>query len=85
MPSGKIVDFPSAKIPRLIGRQSSMLNLLKEAAGGDIIVGNNGYVWLSEKSDIPLLLRAIEMINRNAHMSGLTDRVAAFLREQQGE
>lgn len=85
LPSGKVVNFPPAKIPRLIGRQSSMLNLLKEAAGGDIIVGNNGYVWLSEKSDIPLLLRAIDMIKRNAHKSGLTDSVAAFLKEQKGD
>jgi len=82
LPKGKVIEFPSAKIPRLIGRKSSMLNLLKENAGGDILVGNNGYVWLSDKSNIPLLLEAIEMIETKAHTSGLTDQMANFLQER---
>jgi exosome complex component RRP4 len=82
LPRGKVVSFPPAKVPRLIGRQSSMLMLLKEHGGGDIMVGNNGYVWLSEKSDIPLLLKAIKMIEDKAHKSGLTDEMARFLDEQ---
>lgn len=85
LPMGKIVEFPSAKVPRLIGRQMSMLNLLKDYAGGDIIVGNNGYVWISEQSDMPLLLKVIKLIERNAHRHGLTDKVAAMLREAKGE
>lgn len=79
LPIGKIVEFPSAKVPRLIGRKSSMLMLLKEHAGGDLVVGNNGYVWISDKSDIPLLLKAIKLIERKAHKSGLTDEVANML------
>ena len=80
LPKGEIVNFPPAKVPRLIGRQSSMINLLKEHAGGDIMIGNNGYVWISDKSDIPLLLKAIEMIEKKAHKSGLTDEIAEFLK-----
>jgi len=80
LPMGKIVTFPPAKVPRLIGRKSSMVALLKENAGGDIMVGNNGYVWISEKSNMPLLLKAIEMIDVKAHTSGLTDEMAKFLK-----
>lgn len=80
LPRGKIIEFPPAKVPRLIGRQSSMLNLLKERTGGDIMVGNNGYVWLSEKSNMPLLLKAINTIKEKAHKSGLTDEISNLLK-----
>jgi exosome complex component RRP4 len=69
----------------LIGRKSSMLMLLRDYAGGDLMVGNNGYVWISDKSDIPLLLKAIKLIEHKAHKSGLTDEVAAMLRDERGE
>ncbi|NYZ74230.1 hypothetical protein H0O00_03745 [Candidatus Micrarchaeota archaeon] len=84
LPKGKIVDFPSAKVPRLIGKKSSMINLLKDYAGGDIMVGNNGYVWMSERCDMPLLLKAIKLVERKAHKSGLTDEVAAMLSKERG-
>jgi len=85
LPAGKVIEFPSAKVPRLIGRKSSMLMLLRDYAGGDIMVGNNGYVWLSEKSDIPLLLKVIKLIERKAHKSGLTDEIATMLKNERGE
>jgi len=85
LPAGKIIEFPSAKVPRLIGRKSSMLMLLRDYAGGDIMVGNNGYVWISDKSDIPLLLKVIKLIEKKAHKSGLTDEVAALLKAEKGE
>lgn len=85
LPKGKIIDFPSAKVPRLIGKKSSMISLLKDYSGGDIMVGNNGYVWMSEKCDMPLLLKTIKLIERKAHKSGLTDEVANMLREERGE
>jgi len=85
LPMGKIAEFPSAKVPRLIGRQMSMLTLLKENTGGDIIVGNNGYVWISEQCNMPLLLKAIKLIERNAHKSGLTDKVSNMLRAARGQ
>jgi exosome complex component RRP4 len=85
LPKGKIIEFPSAKVPRLIGKKSSMIGLLKDYTGGDIMVGNNGYVWMSEKSDMPLLLKAIAMIERKAHKSGLTDEIANFLKSQVGD
>jgi exosome complex component RRP4 len=84
LPKGKIIEFPSAKVPRLIGRKSSMLNLLKDYTGGDIMVGNNGYVWISENSDMPLLLKTIKLIERKAHRSGLTDEVANMLAAAKG-
>ncbi len=85
LPPGKVIHYPPAKVPRLIGRKSSMINLIREHAGGDIIVGNNGYVWISETSNIPLALKTINIIIQKAHMSGLTDEIAQFLKNQTGE
>ncbi|MGV8084910.1 MAG: KH domain-containing protein [Candidatus Bilamarchaeum sp.] len=85
LPKGKIIDFPPAKVPRLIGRKSSMLFLLRDFAGGDIMVGNNGYVWISDKSNIPLLLKAIKQIEVKAHKSGLTDEIANLLSKETGK
>jgi exosome complex component RRP4 len=81
LPKGKLVKFPSAKVPRLIGRQSSMINMFKDNVG-DIIVGKNGYVWISEKADMPLALKAIKVIEEEAHKPGLTDRIAALFEEE---
>ncbi|MBD3210014.1 hypothetical protein GF318_01385 [Candidatus Micrarchaeota archaeon] len=82
LPRGKVVDFPPSKTPRLIGRKSSMLNLLREHAEGDVMVGNNGYVWISEKSNIPLVLKAISLVKQKAHRSGLTDEMAEMLKKE---
>jgi exosome complex component RRP4 len=84
LPKGKVIEFPPSKVPRLIGRKSSMLTLLKDHTGGDIMVGNNGYVWISEKSNMPLLLKTIDMIERKAHKSGLTDKVSELLKSETG-
>ncbi|MEK6979777.1 MAG: KH domain-containing protein [Candidatus Micrarchaeota archaeon] len=83
LPKGKIVSFPSAKIPRLIGKKSSMINMIKEKTQSDVVVGKNGYVWISE-NDIPLVLRVIHIIMQKAHMSGLTDEISRFLDENKG-
>jgi len=82
---GKIIEFPTSKIPRLIGRKSSMLTLIKENVRGDVEVGNNGYVWVSEESNIPLAIKTLELIKSKAHLSGLTDEVAGFLQKEKGE
>jgi len=78
LPKGKLVAFPCAKVPRLVGRQSSMINMIKEKVG-DLVVGKNGYVWISEKANIPLAMETIKIIEEEAHFPGLTDRISAFL------
>ncbi len=82
LPRGKIVEFPSAKIPRLIGKKSSMLDILRNNSGGDVVVGNNGYVWMSEKCNIPLLLKALDIIRKKAHKPGLTDTITKFFEKR---
>lgn len=79
LPHGNVIAFPPAKIPRLIGKKSSMINMIKEQTKSDIVVGNNGYVWVGENADIPKVMSVINLIIKKAHMSGLTDEIAKSL------
>jgi len=84
MARGYIVSIASAKIPRLIGRKGSMINMLKRETGCSIIVGQNGRIIVSGRKpeDETLAISAINMIDREAHTSGLTDRIAKFFKEK---
>lgn len=82
LPRGKLVTFPSSKVPRLVGKQNSMLDIIKKYGGGDVVVGTNGYVWISEKANIPLILKVMEMIEEKAHKRGLTDQVVDFFEKE---
>lgn len=84
LPRGNIIEFQPAKVPRLIGRNNSMINLIKEAVG-EIIVGNNGYIWVSENSNTQLLLKILALIIQKAHFEGLTDEVSQLIsKEKEG-
>ncbi|MEM3400140.1 MAG: exosome complex protein Rrp4 [Candidatus Micrarchaeia archaeon] len=75
---GSIIEISSAKIPRVIGKKNSMINMIRDMTGCDIVVGRNGRVWIKgEKSGLATL--AILKIEREAHTSGLTDRVRRLL------
>ena len=43
---GRIMKVNSLKVPRIIGKQGSMINLLKTKTGCEITVGQNGLVWI---------------------------------------
>lgn len=76
--SGRIVTMSPAKVPRLIGKEGSMINVIKDKSGCRINVGQNGLVWFEgEKED--LVVDAISLIEREAALDGLTDRVASML------
>jgi exosome complex component RRP4 len=76
---GRILDVPSSKIPRLIGKEASMINMIKEKTGASILVGANGYVWISSKGKVNKAIQAINKIISKAHMTGLTDEITKFL------
>jgi len=80
---GEIVEISPVKVPRVIGKKSSMLNMLIDATRSEIYVGKNGRMWI-KGGDSSLAARAILKIEKEAHMSGLTDRMKEFL-EKEGE
>ena len=78
---GRIIHVAPSKVPRIIGKQGSMINLIKDQTGVRISVGQNGLVWLhgEDPHSELLVLRALEIIQRESHISGLTDRIKIFL------
>ncbi|ASJ00063.1 exosome complex RNA-binding protein Rrp4 [Thermococcus gorgonarius] len=78
---GQLVTITSSKVPRVIGKGGSMINMIKKLTGTRIIVGQNGWVWVSGKNREleKLAVEAILKVNRESHTRGLTDRVKEFL------
>jgi exosome complex component RRP4 len=77
---GNIIEVSPTKIPRIIGKQGSMIKTLKDLSGCDIIVGQNGLVWIKgipEKEAI--VAAAIKRIEKESHTSGLTDKIKGML------
>lgn len=78
---GRILNVPSCKVPRIIGKQGSMISMIKESTGCKISVGQNGLIWLTGEDLVKELkaIGAIELIVKESHVSGLTDLVKAYL------
>jgi len=77
---GLILKVDPARIPRLIGKNSSMLNLIKEKLKIDIIIGKNGRVYLN--GDINNVSKAVDIIRfviNNSYKRGLTEKVKEIL------
>ncbi|WP_297071719.1 exosome complex RNA-binding protein Rrp4 [Thermococcus sp.] len=78
---GQLVRITSYKVPRLIGKGGSMINMIKKLTGTRIIVGQNGWVWVSGRKEEleKLAIEAVLKVERESHTQGLTDRVKEFL------
>lgn len=73
---GIIVKIAPTKVPRLIGKKGSMINMIKDKTGCKIVVGQNGLVWIRGDSEMERITRdIISVIEQEAHTSGLTDRI----------
>jgi len=81
---GRLINISSTKVPRVIGKKGSMISLIKKYTGCKIYVGQNGTIWAKGKDESMenLTLEAIEIINAESHISGLTDRITKFLEER---
>lgn len=77
---GNVITVSPTKIPRIIGKAGSMIKLLKDGSNCDVVVGQNGLVWikgLPEKE--ALVAKAIKLIEKESHKSGLTDKIKALM------
>ena len=76
---GEILSVNHSKVPRIIGKNGSMLLVLKEGTGCNLLVGRNGWVWI-KGGDVKKLADAIKLIESEAHLDNLTVKVEAFLK-----
>ena len=79
---GRMIEVASNKVPRIIGKQGSMVSMIKDATGCSISVGQNGLVWIDGTPEGELLaIMAIRKIEEESHLSGLTDKIKGFLKK----
>lgn len=77
---GIIIEVNPNKVPRVIGKEGSMINLIKEHTGCNITVGQNGLIWIKGDS-VEKELKAKDAINfvtENATAHGLTEKVTEW-------
>ncbi len=75
---GRLIKINPAKVPRVIGRSGSMVEMIKETTGTQIVVGQNGFVWVKGDNE-DLAAEAVLLIEQKSHISGLTDYIKDML------
>ncbi len=81
---GFIFRVSPNRVPRVIGREGSMINLIKDKTGCNITVGQNGWVWI-KGADLDSQIRArraIEFVTEKVYVDGLTEKMEAWLQEK---
>lgn len=80
---GRILEVNTNKVPRIIGKQGSMVTMIKEVTGCKITVGQNGLIWIDGEPNMELIaVNTIKKIAEESHLSGLTDKIKQYLDEQ---
>jgi exosome complex component RRP4 len=78
MGSGRIIRMSPAKVPRLIGKEGSMINLIKDRTKCRISIGQNGMVWFEGENENNVV-SAIRLIEKESVTDGLTDNISKLL------
>ena len=74
---GMIMQVNPNKVPRIIGKEGSMISLIKDETGCMVTVGQNGLVWI-KGNDVEGELfakRAINFVAEKSFISGLTEEL----------
>lgn len=74
---GITMEINSNKVPRVIGKEGSMIGMIKEETGCEITVGQNGIIWIEGKTveDELFAKKAILFIVEKSFVEGLTEEV----------
>ena len=81
---GVIIKINSYKVPRVIGKEGSMINLIKDASNCEITVGQNGLIWIRGRKieDELFAKKAIEFVTEKSFIDGLTDKTKTWLESE---
>ncbi|HTY44263.1 MAG TPA: KH domain-containing protein, partial [Patescibacteria group bacterium] len=84
---GLIMTINSNKVPRVIGKEGSMIALIKEETGCRITVGQNGIIAIEgENAEKEILAkRAIMFVSEKSFMSGLTEELKKWFDKEKGK
>lgn len=85
LPPGKLVQVCSVKVPRIIGKDGTMIQAVMELTRTEIIVGQNGVVWIKGDPAMEIVAAdAVKFIEANAHKGGLTQTARKYIEDKLG-
>ncbi len=83
---GNLLNVEPSKIPRIIGKQASMISLIKKYTRCRMFVGQNGRIWIDgEGQDVQKAIEIIELIQKESLSYGLTNKIEDLLKKDSKE
>jgi exosome complex component RRP4 len=84
---GFLFHITPSKIPRLIGKKGSMINMIIKETNCRVVIGQNGLILIDgpNREQEEMVIKVIQKVNDEAHTSGLTNRVQEFLKNLKEE
>jgi exosome complex component RRP4 len=81
IPRGEALKISATRVPRLIGKRGSMIQTIEQATQTRVLIGQNGIIVVTGRTPegIKLAVRAIRMVEEEAHTVNLTQRIKALL------
>lgn len=80
---GIIIQINPYKVPRVIGKEGSMVKIIKDETGCNVTVGQNGLIWIEGETveDELFAKKAINFVSENSYLSGLTEKLQEWFKE----
>jgi exosome complex component RRP4 len=81
---GMVIKVNPNKVPRIIGKEGSMIKIIKDETGCNITVGQNGYIWIKGDSVEKELFakEAILFVSEKSFITGLTEELKKWFEER---
>ena len=80
IPRGQVANISPAKVPRLIGKKGSMIKTIEAGTKSRMLIGQNGVVVIVGSPDDTIrAIRAINLVEEEAHSADLTEKVQSLL------
>ena len=77
---GEVVKISPTKVPRLIGKRGSMIRTIEAGTGCKLTIGQNGVIVVVGRPEgIIKAVKAIKLVEEEAHLADLTKKVQAML------
>src|SRR3989338_7211315 len=80
--NGRVIEVASTKVPRIIGKQGSMITIIKTKTNCKVVVGQNGKVWIQRENpeEERKAIDIIRFIEKESVKEGLTEKVEKLLK-----
>ncbi|MEL9929450.1 MAG: exosome complex RNA-binding protein Rrp4 [Sulfolobales archaeon] len=79
---GSLIEIIPTRVPRVIGRRSSMLEILTKETGCDVVIANNGRILIrrcATQEHEEILIKALKIIEMQPYVKGLTNKIREYI------